>query len=431
MVGKSQARMFRGEKPGETKLAPEWTLERVAKHAIDFWLSTEDLPRPDNRVTRRRRRQADARATRRRTTCRSRSCYEKLQVDARQARHERGPPDPPLRLHEERDPGRGLSRTRPARAASAPIRRRRCSTSTAARTSSTTSTSSTRASSRASARSTRRSRRWRTRSASATTCSSGWRDRVGARDRLPPSGEQIELAFGDQRAVVVEVGGGLRTYSADGRELLDGYAADEMCTLRPRAGADAVAEPARGRELRVRRPQPPAAAHEPEHGNAIHGLVRWAPWTVAEREPHRVVLEHVLRPQPGYPFSLALRVEYALVGRRAERCARPRRTSAPCPAPTARGAHPYLTLGTPTVDPLVLRVPGATVLAPTSAGCPIGAGPSTAPIRLPPAAADRRDAARPRFTDLERDDDGLARVELEDPDGGAGSRSGWTRATRT
>ena len=40
----------RGE-AGETRLAPEWTLERVAKHAIDFWLSTEDLPLPDNRVT--------------------------------------------------------------------------------------------------------------------------------------------------------------------------------------------------------------------------------------------------------------------------------------------------------------------------------------------------------------------------------------------
>jgi choline dehydrogenase-like flavoprotein len=51
MVGKSQAPMFRGEKPGETKLAPQWTLERVARHAIDFWLSTEDLPKPDNRVS--------------------------------------------------------------------------------------------------------------------------------------------------------------------------------------------------------------------------------------------------------------------------------------------------------------------------------------------------------------------------------------------
>ena len=51
MVGKSQADMYRGEKPGETKLAPQWTLERVAKHAIDFWLSTEDLPLAENRVT--------------------------------------------------------------------------------------------------------------------------------------------------------------------------------------------------------------------------------------------------------------------------------------------------------------------------------------------------------------------------------------------
>jgi len=51
MVGKSQAPMFRGEKPGETRFAPTWTLETVARHAVDFWLSTEDLPRPGNRVT--------------------------------------------------------------------------------------------------------------------------------------------------------------------------------------------------------------------------------------------------------------------------------------------------------------------------------------------------------------------------------------------
>jgi len=51
MVGKSQAPMFRGEKPGETRFAPSWTLEEVARHAVDFWLSTEDLPLPENRVT--------------------------------------------------------------------------------------------------------------------------------------------------------------------------------------------------------------------------------------------------------------------------------------------------------------------------------------------------------------------------------------------
>jgi choline dehydrogenase-like flavoprotein len=51
MVGKSSAEMYRGEKPIQTKLAPERTLENVARHAVDFWLSTEDLPRPENRVS--------------------------------------------------------------------------------------------------------------------------------------------------------------------------------------------------------------------------------------------------------------------------------------------------------------------------------------------------------------------------------------------
>ncbi|HET7296144.1 MAG TPA: GMC family oxidoreductase [Gemmatimonadales bacterium] len=51
MVGKSQAPMFRGEKPYETLLAPKWTLEDIARHAVDFWLSTEDLPVSRNRVT--------------------------------------------------------------------------------------------------------------------------------------------------------------------------------------------------------------------------------------------------------------------------------------------------------------------------------------------------------------------------------------------
>jgi choline dehydrogenase-like flavoprotein len=51
MVGKSSAEMYRGEKPIRTKLAPERTLEDVARHAVDFWLSTEDLPRLENRVT--------------------------------------------------------------------------------------------------------------------------------------------------------------------------------------------------------------------------------------------------------------------------------------------------------------------------------------------------------------------------------------------
>jgi choline dehydrogenase-like flavoprotein len=51
MVGKSSAPMYRGEKPIETTLAPNFALSDVAERAVDFWLSVEDLPSPDNRVS--------------------------------------------------------------------------------------------------------------------------------------------------------------------------------------------------------------------------------------------------------------------------------------------------------------------------------------------------------------------------------------------
>jgi choline dehydrogenase-like flavoprotein len=51
MVGKSNAEAMRGEQPEKTMFAPEWTLSDVAEHAVDFWLTTEDLPVPENRVT--------------------------------------------------------------------------------------------------------------------------------------------------------------------------------------------------------------------------------------------------------------------------------------------------------------------------------------------------------------------------------------------
>jgi choline dehydrogenase-like flavoprotein len=51
MVGKSNAEAMRGEQPEKTMFAPEWTLTDVARHSVDWWLTTEDLPVPENRVT--------------------------------------------------------------------------------------------------------------------------------------------------------------------------------------------------------------------------------------------------------------------------------------------------------------------------------------------------------------------------------------------
>jgi choline dehydrogenase-like flavoprotein len=51
MVGKSLGPMYKGQKPIETALVPLMLLNDIARHAVDFWLSTEDLPDPNNRIT--------------------------------------------------------------------------------------------------------------------------------------------------------------------------------------------------------------------------------------------------------------------------------------------------------------------------------------------------------------------------------------------
>ena len=180
-----------------------------------------------------------------------------------------------------------------------------------------------------------------------------------------PSGEQIDIAADDQRAGIVEVGGGLRFYEVGGRAVLDGYASEAMCA----SGRGQVLIPWPNRlqdgsyKFDGRRHQLPV--NEVDKRDAIHGLVRWSPWKVGARERDRVVMEHVLHPQPGYPFTLALEIEYVL-------------------------------------GPGGLSV----TTSATNAGkdpCPFG------PTQLDDC-----------FTDLERDEDGVARVRLQDPESGNG-----------
>ena len=239
-----------------------------------------------------------------------------------------------------------------------------------------------------------------------------------ARASVAPSGDQFEIAFGAQRAVVVEVGGGIRTYSVDGHELLDGYGIDVRCP----SGRGQLLLPWPNRiqdgnyEFDGQRHQLPIT--EPDLGNAIHGLSRWAAWRATEREPSLVAMEHTIHAQPGYPFTLALRVEYELSDEGLS--VRTTATNVGADAcPYGAGAHPYLTLGTPTVDPLVLQVPGRRVLIRDERDLPVGSEP------VDGTEFDFREA-RPigetvldnAFTDLERDPDGHARVTLRDPAGG-------------
>src|SRR5581483_3508518 len=93
--------------------------------------------------------------------------------------------------------------------------------------------------------------------------------------------------------------------------------------------------------------------NEVSTGSAIHGLVRWSSWRAVEQEPARVLLEHVLHPQPGYPFSLRLGVDYRLaeagltVRTEAENVG-----DSPCPFGV--GHHPYVLAPSGNIDDLAL-----------------------------------------------------------------------------
>lgn len=232
----------------------------------------------------------------------------------------------------------------------------------------------------------------------------------------------VEIRAADQRAVVDVVGGGLCSYTAGRRGLLDGYAPGVASTCGrgqvlmpwPNRLEDGAYE-FDGREHRL-------PLTEPERGNAIHGLVRETDWTVGERRPDKVVMEHVLGPRPGYPFTLSLAVEYALsTGGLSVRTTATNTGAEACPF--GSGQHPYVTLGTPAIDPLILCAPGATMLTEDERGIPRGRRPvdgTEYDFRVPrEMGAVALDDA---FTDLQRGTDGRARVELRDP----GSRSGLT-----
>ena len=78
--------------------------------------------------------------------------------------------------------------------------------------------------------------------------------------RAPFSGAQWTISAAGHEAVIVEVGGGLRTYRHDGVDLLDGYADRRGLPRLRRAGAGALAEPDPRRSLHVRRAGAPARA---------------------------------------------------------------------------------------------------------------------------------------------------------------------------
>jgi galactose mutarotase-like enzyme len=202
-----------------------------------------------------------------------------------------------------------------------------------------------------------------------------------------PSGEQYEIFFGDQRAVVTEVGATLREYAVGGRPVVDGFASSEMCS----GGRGQVLMPWPNRirdgayEFGGHKLQLPLS--EPERHNASHGLVRWAVWRRLEQGQDRVRLGLTLHPQPGYPFLLELAVEYAL-GAGGLRTTCSAHNLGPEPAPFGAGCHPYLRPRAGLVDGAELWIPAGAYLDLDERLIPTG--------RRLPVAGTRYDFREPR-----------------------------------
>ena len=129
-----------------------------------------------------------------------------------------------------------------------------------------------------------------------------------------PSGTQWTIHSGGHRAVVVEVGGGLREYTVGGEPWLLGYAADEIAPAS--AGKVLVPWPNRIRDGRYTfggaEYQLPLT--EPAKHNAIHGLAGWARWAYVSGGDDAVTVEYDVVPQPGYRWPLLVRTTWS-VGR--------------------------------------------------------------------------------------------------------------------
>jgi aldose 1-epimerase len=186
------------------------------------------------------------------------------------------------------------------------------------------------------------------------------------------SGAQWTIQRGNQIAVVVEVGGGLRSYSVDGEDIVDGYGEDELAP--GAAGQILFPWPNRLRDGAFRFDgefhQLPLT--EPGLHNAIHGLVRWVPWRANGIMSDSVTMEYKLHPQPGYPWALLLKAKYT-VGLNGLRVTHTVHNLSETPAPFGIGAHPYVRIPGVPINDLELCVPARTRLLVDGRLLPIGA----------------------------------------------------------
>ncbi|RSM58600.1 aldose epimerase [Actinoplanes sp. ATCC 53533] len=232
------------------------------------------------------------------------------------------------------------------------------------------------------------------------------------------SGLQWAIEADGHRAVIAEVGGVLRHYSAGEAEVLDGFGPDEISPAS--AGQILAPWPNRIRDghYTFEDTAYQLALTEPARHNAIHGLTNWSRWKLVEQASDAVTVEFDLPPQMGYPWSLTLRTRWS-VSADGLRSDQEVVNNSDRNAPWGFSVHPYLRLPGVAVDDILLHVPGRSRVLADARLLPIGAvkvaGTEydyTEPRRIGEAVLDTT------FGDLEYAADGGSAVTISAPGGG-------------
>jgi len=241
---------------------------------------------------------------------------------------------------------------------------------------------------------------------------------------VAPTGDQFEIGAGGYRAVVTEGGATLRQLEHDGRPIVDGFAEDTM----PTVGRGQLLMPwpnrIRGGQYTWGDRDLQLALSEVARGNASHGLVRWAAWSLEELSGASVSLSYRLMAQSGYPWTLDLHVLYDLSADGLTVTQTATNLSS-TPAPYASGAHPYVRVGSAAVDDRVdsweLTVPAASRLLVDDQMIPVGSEPvEGTPYDFRVSRPVRDTVVDHAFGDLDRDASGVATVVVRDPATGDG-----------
>jgi aldose 1-epimerase len=187
---------------------------------------------------------------------------------------------------------------------------------------------------------------------------------------MPATGEQFEIVSGATRAVVTEVGAGLRSLVVGDRPLVETFGERD----RPPKGAGTVLVPWPNRVARGRWTWQGAvqqlALTEPDAGNAIHGLLRFTLYRVGERSADAITLHATIAPQPGWPVPLETSIRYAVSATGLTVTHTVTNVGAAA-VPFGIGAHPYVRAGASATDDCTVTITATTVL-PLDGGIPAG-----------------------------------------------------------